>query len=219
MCIRDSLLTTYVINDGSFDRPGKGGGLEIRDWDNQVLWDAQFTRGRFGAHHDIEPLPNNNILVLLWEELSREEGIALGRRPQNLAGPLWPEAIFEIRPIFGTSDYDIVWEWHLTDHIVQNVIPNETFGNPEDHPELVDLSILTRFEDDWIHANAIDYNEERDEIILSSLHFNEFWIIDHSTTTEEAASHEGGNRGKGGDYYTVGVMQPLIVEVGLLMLI
>src|SRR5262249_33532306 len=45
---------------------------------------------------------------------------------------------------------------------------------------------------DWLHMNAVDYNPELDQIIVSSPEFNEFWIIDHSTTTSEAASHKGG---------------------------
>ena len=52
---------------------------------------------------------------------------------------------------------------------------------------------------DWLHTNSIAYDPDRDEIILSVRSFSEFWIIDHSTTTEEAAGHIGGRRGKGGD--------------------
>jgi hypothetical protein len=52
---------------------------------------------------------------------------------------------------------------------------------------------------DWMHSNSIDYNEEFDKLLLSVHNFNEIWIIDHSTTTEEAAGHMGGNSGKGGD--------------------
>ena len=50
-----------------------------------------------------------------------------------------------------------------------------------------------------MHTNSIDYNEEFDQILISVRYFNEIWVIDHSTTTEEAAGHTGGNSGKGGD--------------------
>jgi len=52
---------------------------------------------------------------------------------------------------------------------------------------------------DWIHANAIEYNEDFDQIVISSKPLNEIWIIDHSTTTAESAGHTGGNHGMGGD--------------------
>ena len=50
-----------------------------------------------------------------------------------------------------------------------------------------------------MHTNAVAYNAELDQIMLSIHAFSEVWIIDHGTTTEEAASHSGGKRGKGGD--------------------
>jgi hypothetical protein len=52
---------------------------------------------------------------------------------------------------------------------------------------------------DWLHCNAVDYNAELDQILINSPEFNEFWVIDHGTSTAEAASHSGGKSGKGGD--------------------
>jgi hypothetical protein len=52
---------------------------------------------------------------------------------------------------------------------------------------------------DWNHVNAVSYNAKLDQIMISPREFNEVWIIDHSTTTAEAASHRGGRSGKGGD--------------------
>jgi hypothetical protein len=51
----------------------------------------------------------------------------------------------------------------------------------------------------WTHMNSVAYNRELDQIVLSVLGFSEIWIIDHSTTTAQAAGHTGGRSGKGGD--------------------
>jgi hypothetical protein len=86
------------------------------------------------------------------------------------------------------------------DHLIQNYDPTkENFGVVADHPELVDVNFQTSTQDDWMHTNSIDYNEEFDQILISVCYFSEVWVIDHSTTTEEAAGHTGGNSGKGGD--------------------
>lgn len=52
---------------------------------------------------------------------------------------------------------------------------------------------------DWMHTNSVAYHPELDQIMLSIHEFSEVWIIDHSTTTRQAASSKGGRYGKGGD--------------------
>ena len=42
-----------------------------------------------------------------------------------------------------------------------------------------------------MHANAVNYNPELDQIAISSRRFDEIWIVDHNTTTEEAAGPAG----------------------------
>jgi hypothetical protein len=56
-----------------------------------------------------------------------------------------------------------------------------------------------RANSDWTHFNAVDYNADRDEVLVSVRNFSEIWIIDHSTTTAEAAGNTGVRRGRGGD--------------------
>lgn len=52
---------------------------------------------------------------------------------------------------------------------------------------------------DWLHTNGIDHHAEYDLIVLSVPRLGELWVIDHSTTTAEAAGSSGGRWGKGGD--------------------
>ena len=63
-------------------------------------------------------------------------------------------------------------------------------------PDDADAEDLTS---DLLHVNAVGYNAELDQIVLSTPHFNEVWVIDHSATTQQAAGSGGGRGGRGGD--------------------
>ncbi len=71
-------------------------------------------------------------------------------------------------------------------------------GHSKDAPKK-DPTPVVRKNPDWMHVNAVAYNADLDQIVLSSPSFCEIWIIDHGTTTEEAKGHTGGRWGKGGD--------------------
>ena len=220
--IRGPAQTPYLLPDSSIIYPyvttlptminsGVGGGIQKISWDGTILWDYRISDENYQHHHDIEPLVNGNILVIAWERKSIEEAVAMGRIPETIDNPLdqiWSETIFEIQPL-DYNNYEIIWEWHFWDHLVQNIDENlPNFGIISDHPELFDINLgiagnwgNSPFSHaDWIHINSIDYNEYLDQIIISSATQDEFFIIDHSTTSEEASGHTGGDSGLGGDF-------------------
>ena len=197
------LLRTRIIQGQLFQTGGHGGGVEIIDWDGNLVWEFDYFSDQYWQHHDIESLPNGNVLLIAWEHKADATAIANGRNPNMLAGSqqpfgFWPDHIIEVNP----ESNSIAWEWHVWDHLIQDYDSSKVnYGVVSDHPELVNLNYPSgpNTSGDWLHINAVDYNAELDQIILSVHHFGEIWIIDHSTTTIEAASHTGGNSGKGGD--------------------
>ena len=192
---------------------GVGGRVEIYNWDGDLLWSYTLSNDTYQHHHDIEPLPNGNFLMIAWERAYQSEWSDLGRvSVNNSLNQMWFTAIFEIEPNLVTGGAEIVWEWHIKDHLVQDIGPqySSTYGAISEHPELMDVNCGNAGSNgqgpgglpngDWMHFNAIHYNADLDQIVLSSRHQDEIYIIDHSTTTEEAASHSGGNSGMGGDF-------------------
>ncbi|RIA08512.1 arylsulfotransferase ASST [Flavobacteriaceae bacterium MAR_2010_72] len=207
---------------------GEAGRLQKISWDSKVLWDFEYADEQQHAHHDIAVLPNGNVLAIAWEARSAEEVINAGRKPEMTpkAG-LWTSKIVEIQPLDKTHG-KVVWEWKIWDHLIQDYdATKKNYGDVAAHPELLDFNVGAELPEpisqdsmevlhsmrrawrnqtvdnrgsDVYHLNAVNYNAELDQIAFSSPNLDEIFIIDHSTTTQEAASHKGGRWGKGGDF-------------------
>lgn len=191
--------TCYLLENGTLLRAGKD-SLEIRDWNNNLIWSYPTTANGIKQHHDIEPLPNGNILCVVSDKYTIDEITEHGRNPALTSSNFRLDKVVEIEPV-GTNDANIVWEWKFIDHVIQDFDNTKLhYGTVEDHPELLDLNFDNGITDDWTHVNAIDYNAELDQIMISPRHLSEILIIDHSTTIGEAAGHSGGNSNKGGDF-------------------
>jgi hypothetical protein len=188
-----------LFESTSFGTGGAGGVIQLISWDNDVEWTYIVADSTERQHHDVHPMPNGNVLILAYERFELEAIVAAGFDTiTNSQRRIWSEKIIEVDPLTDS----VVWEWHVWDHLVQEHNADaENYGVIAESPHRIDLNYhefsFTR--DDWIHANAIDYNEELDQVMISARNFNEIWIIDHSTTTEEAATSSGGNSGRGGD--------------------
>jgi hypothetical protein len=240
-------------NEAFFAGASKGGRIQEFSWDGKLLWDYRFHNPSQIRHHAITRMPNGNILMIVWERKTPQEAIAAGVKPE-LAGKteMLVDALIEVKPA-GLAGGQIVWEWHLWDHLIQDHDRSKAnYGDVAAHPELVDANFSRRpggffgffqpaaapkkdqapqtakddkktkddnldrlkgigyigasggkkfagFFPDWTHVNAVSYNAQLDQIMLSPREFSEVWIIDHSTTRAQAASHKGGKYGKGGD--------------------
>jgi len=233
-------MQSYLLENGSlvrlerdvdfptFAAGGQSGRIREYDWDGNMTWDFEYANENELIHHDIEIMPNGNILAISYEVKTMEEAIAAGRNPENIpkAG-LWPDKIIEIKPIRPYGG-EVVWEWHMWDHLIQdidstknnygdiaqnprkiNINTHSEEGGPPMTKEQIDHMIKLGFMtsnatvenrgSDITHMNAISYNPQLDQIAVSSPGYSEIFIIDHSTSAEEVKGSSGGEGGHGGD--------------------
>ena len=203
-------FTAYLLPDGrllraaqfgtAFPAGGAGGRVELLDWDSTLVWGYNYSTTQHRQHHDTIMLPNGNALMIAWELKTKADAVAAGRKPALISqNALWPDTLIEMQPV-GQTNGIIVWSWHVWDHLIQDFDATKTnYGVVGNHPELIDVNFALDGSADWLHVNALDYNAELDEILISVHNLSEVWIIDHSTTTAEVAGHTGGSRGRGGD--------------------
>jgi hypothetical protein len=188
------LLRTVNHPGNSFNGGPISGEVQKVDWNGNVIWDFVYSTTNYCTHHDIHPMPNGNVLLIAYERKTATEAVQAGCA-QSIE--MWPDKIVEIQPS-GSNGGTVVWEWHAWDHLVQDHDASKNnYGVVANHPELLNINYNTS--KDWMHVNGIDYNPALDQITFSSHALNEVYVIDHSTTTTQAAGHTGGNSGKGGD--------------------
>ncbi len=210
--------------------PAPGGRVQEFTWDGEIVWDFKFFNEKQLPHHDITHMPNGNVMMIVWDRKTPDEAIKAGRLPNLVGTHLLPDSLVEIKPT-GKTTGEVVWEWHLWDHLVQEADKDKpNFGKVAEHPELVDVNLrpgrrrpvrgqegrprqaqrhrLCRRQYRQRQGSAIPTGRTATaspttpistKLALSVHNFSEFWIIDHSTSTAEAASHKGGKSGKGGD--------------------
>jgi hypothetical protein len=211
-----------------FAAGGAAGRIREYDWEGNLVWDFEYANEKELIHHDIEVLPNGNILAVSYELITPEEALLAGKDPGKIAkAGIWPDKIIEIKPTkpFGG---EIVWEWRMWDHLIQDLDPTKpNYGVIADNPRRINVNLNNDFDfppfpqeqidqlkkygvltsnftvdnmtSDISHCNAVSYNPELDQIAISIKHFGELFIIDHSTTMEEAKGSTGGKWGHGGD--------------------
>ena len=123
-------LINPVINEG-----GAGEMVERRDWNGQLLWRFSYNSPTHRMHHDVEPMPNGNVLIIAWELKTMAEAAAAGRDTSGFAdNSVWPDHIIEVEPV-GLDSGTIVWEWHAWDHLVQDHDDTkDNFGVIADNP-------------------------------------------------------------------------------------
>ncbi|WP_431137156.1 aryl-sulfate sulfotransferase [Psychroserpens mesophilus] len=187
------LLGIFKSDNPPFSFGGFGGIVKIINQDGSIDWEFEYTSENYISHHDVELLPNGNVLFIVWEKIETAEAQANGVATSN---PVYPEMLVEVNPL----NNQIVWQWRSFDHIVQDVDPTLlNYGSVSDNPQLIDINYNVVDNGDIMHANGIDYDQDKDVIYLSVNYYSEIWVIDHSTTTEQAATNSGGNYNKGGD--------------------
>lgn len=189
------LSTSNMYSDTFADGGGQTGCIEEYRPDGTLVYRLALNTDDYIHHHDLEKLPNGNILAIIWERVTAEQAIALGRNPEHVPEDtgLWFDGIVEINPLTA----EIVWEWSFKHHLIQDFDPNKSnYGVVADNPGKLDINAI-RFnneghaETDWTHVNALDYNEELDQIAISSNHLHEVYVIDHDTTPYESQGDAG----------------------------
>jgi len=140
-----NLLRCERVPSDVFEGGGQGGRIREYDRESQIVWEYVCADDTKLHHHDIEPLPNGNVLLIAWERVGREKALAAGRNPGLLgAGELWPDMVLEVEPT-RPSGGKVVWEWHAWDHLVQDRDPKlANHGAIAASPRRIDVNATER---------------------------------------------------------------------------
>ena len=186
--LRDGTLFRGTVNRNAPPRAagGMGGaGYQQYNWDGELLWEHVEERPGYTAHHDFvviwnPKLEQRTLLYIATKQKTHDEVMALGADPslsENYQSS--PEGIVEV-----DMDGNVVWEWNLSDHVVQDIDPSlSNYGIVSENPGKMDINFSNSgVSGGWIHGNALDYNETLDHLVINNSTYSESYIIDHGAT-------------------------------------
>jgi hypothetical protein len=104
------LRSAHVTNDEAlFAGASQGGRIQEFNWEGELVWDYKFHDENRIRHHAITPMPNGNIMMIVWERKTAEECIAAGVNPEAAGdGDILVDSLVEVKPR-GADDAEIVW--------------------------------------------------------------------------------------------------------------
>lgn len=122
-------------------RGGIGGLTQELDWDGNVVWECDLSALGYTQHHDLHPLANGNVLLIVREAHTHEEAIAHGRDPRSRKNAaVWSDLVVEVRPTRPVGG-EIVWSWDAWDHMVQDHDPKARgYGVLAEHVGRIDIN-------------------------------------------------------------------------------
>ncbi len=182
------LTSAYLMDDGTLVGSKRGVDFVEVDWDGNVLWEYSEPRDSYHPHHDDVRIYNKALgeytrLYIANVDMTHDEVISLGADPTRAEryDDVQMDAIVEV-----DRAGNVVWEWHFSDHLVQDVFPEKqnyvgTGKTIADYPGKFDINWGTP-SIDYAHSNGMDYNAELGQIAISSNRFFEIYIIDHDGT-------------------------------------
>ncbi|MGB5404900.1 aryl-sulfate sulfotransferase [Robiginitalea sp.] len=128
-------------NFPTFAAGGQAGRIREYNWDGEIVWDFSYFNEKELIHHDIEIMPNGNILAISYDALTAAEAVKAGKNPElTPKAGIWLDKIIEIKPS-GPTGGEIVWEWRMRDHLIQDLNPSmDNFGVVVENPRKINVN-------------------------------------------------------------------------------
>jgi len=165
-------------------------------------------------HHDFKKIYNkklgkDTIMFINNKYVPEADVLQLGVNTTRTQSPQYPKAVqYDCISEVDVQTGQLVWEWCFEDHLIQNFDPaarnysvdiaNASYGGDIEEAFYRRLDVNAQNNQgsvgprsDCTHVNSMDYNADRDEVVMNSRQMSEFYVVDHNTTTAEAKGKKG----------------------------
>jgi len=165
------------------------GAVQEFTWDGRLVWEYEPPGpAHLGAHHDVQRLDNGNTLLLCKDAVPEEYREKMRDPRRRSATEVRADLVLEVTP-----DKEVVWEWHMYEHIDVNRYCD--ICNPGDWTHVNTVQALPENR----HYDAGDKRFKPGNILLSPRNLGFIFIVDKDTREivwEYSGTYAGGLAGQ-----------------------